>query len=82
MASSAPLQGTDLIDCAKANSNKGIEVAAERCGYGRDLVTFERELKRAGDHIGVELNSFNDLARGSAKPEVGEVVSPDSLSQL
>lgn len=61
MASSAPLQGSELIDCARANGNKGIAIAAQRCGYGDDLAIFEQELKKAGEAIGVEIQSFDDL---------------------
>lgn len=82
MASSAPLQGTDLIDCAKANATKGIEVAAQRCGYGEDLATFEHELKQAGNYIGVEIHSFNDLIASQSEQEPGIEVSPDSPTQL
>ncbi|MBD2104981.1 hypothetical protein [Leptolyngbya sp. FACHB-261] len=83
MASIAPLQGSELIDCARANFKKGIQVAAERCGYGEDLQTFERELKKACDHIGVEIGSFQDLTPdGQREQEPGMVVSPDTVGQL
>lgn len=39
MALSERLYGTDLIDCTKANGEKGIEVVAQRCGYDQDLAT-------------------------------------------
>lgn len=61
MASSKPLQGTELIDCAKANAKKEIEVVSERCGYGEDIAQFEEELKKACDSIGIEINDFEDL---------------------
>ena len=32
MTASAPLHGTELVDCAQANANQGIEVAANLCG--------------------------------------------------
>lgn len=84
MASPAPLKGTDLIDCAKANASKGIEVAAQRCGYGEDLATFERELKQAGNYIGVEIHSFGDLSTDQQKreQEPGIEVAPESPTQL
>jgi hypothetical protein len=84
MASPETLYGTDLIDCAKANSNQGIEVAAERCGYGNDLATFERELKKAGEHIGVEINSFGDLGAPTpfSQKDLGIVVAPDDPDDL
>lgn len=43
MTSSAPLHDNELIDCAKANAKKTIEVVSERCGYGKDIDRFERE---------------------------------------
>lgn len=82
MTSSAPLRGTDLIDCARANAKKGIEVTAQRCGYGSDLATFERELQQAGKHIGVEIHGFDDLTHPGKAKQAGEAVGPDSLSEL
>lgn len=84
MASSAPLHGSELIDCARANASKGIEVASQRCGYGDDLSTFERELKKACDSIGVEIENFQDLAedRTESKKEQGVEIAPDTPTQL
>lgn len=83
MTSSAPLQGTDLIDCARANATKGIEVAAQRCGYGEDLPTFEHELSKAGDYIGVEIHSFDDLITDQTnRGESGVEIAPDTPTQL
>ena len=82
MTSSAPLKGTDLIDCARANAKKGIEVTAQRCGYGSDLATFERELQKAGDHIGVEIHGFDDLTHSGEVKQAGEAVGPDTISEL
>lgn len=83
MASSAPLSGTDLIDCARANATKGIVVAAQRCGY-EDMATFERELQKAGEHIGVEINSFANLIAGGkdSKQEQGVEVAPETPTRL
>lgn len=61
MASSTPLLGTDLIDCAKANAKQGIETAAYLCGYGDKLDTFKQELKKACDNIGVHIYEMSDL---------------------
>jgi hypothetical protein len=61
MGSSEPLQGIELIDCAKANVHEGAAIAAERCGYGNDLEMFEQQLEKAGKAIGVDIQSFNDL---------------------
>jgi hypothetical protein len=82
MTSSAPLRGTDLIDCARANAPKGIEVAAQRCGYGSDLSTFEHELQKAGDRIGVEIHGFTDLLHPGEAKQAGVEVGPDTLSEL
>lgn len=82
MATTAPLTGSELIDCAKANSTKGVEVAASRCGYS-DIMTFEAALQKAGKHIGVEINGFEDLLYSpNDRQEIGVEVSPDSLSEL
>lgn len=82
MASTAPLTGSELIDCAKANGPKGVEVAASRCGYSNDVAAFETALHRAGEHIGVEINSFADLIHPPVPQETGVEVSPESLSEL
>lgn len=37
MTSAKPLQGLDLIDCAKANASLGIDNAARNCGYGENV---------------------------------------------
>lgn len=83
MAATTPLTGSELIDCARANGSKGINVAAERCGYGNDTLSFETALQQAGEHIGVEIASFEDLIKPpSERQESGVEVAPDSLSQL
>lgn len=78
-----PLTGTELIDCAKANSNAGIKLAAERCGYKQDLEAFERQLKQDCDEIGIDISSFKDLI-GMEQPMTlpGVEIAPDSKSQL
>jgi hypothetical protein len=84
MASFSPLQGTDLVDCARANASKGIEVAAQRCGYDEDLATFERELKKAYDSIGIEIQGFDDLTANQShnEQEQGVGIAPERLTQL
>ncbi|MEK0189651.1 hypothetical protein, partial [Microcoleus anatoxicus] len=61
MASSQPLTGLELIDCAKANAPQGIATAAQLCGYGSDLNKFDRELKLACQNIGVQFQELSDL---------------------
>lgn len=61
MTSSVPLHGPELIDCARSNVKKEIEVVSELCGYGKDIIAFEQELKKACDLIGLEIESFKNL---------------------
>jgi hypothetical protein len=61
MESSKPLKGLELIDCARANGNESIAIAAERCGYSNNTEMFEEELEKAGEAIGVEIQNFSDL---------------------
>lgn len=80
---SSPLHGTDLIDCAKANANKGIEVASQRCGYENDITTFERELKKAYDYIGVEFQGFSNMTVDrTTEQEAGVIIAPETRTQL
>lgn len=86
MASTTPLKGSELIDCAKANAELGTEVACERCGYGDDLDTFGQQLKQACQDIGVEIESIEDLITDTRQslfqpPDVVEI-GPDTPSQL
>jgi len=84
MASSQPLTGIELIDCAKANAQQGIATAAKLCGYGGDLNTFERELKQACQDIGVEVKELSDLitAQQMMKQGMGIEIAPDTPSEL
>ena len=82
MASTAPLTGSELIDCARANGPKGVEVAASRCGYD-NVPAFETALQKAGEHIGIEINSFEDLiSPPDDRQESGVEVAPESLGEL
>ena len=84
MASPTPLHGTELIDCAQANANQGIEVAANLCGYSGDIVTFDRELQAAAHQMGIKLHGFQDLMKKAQveTPPHGEIVAPDSSTEL
>lgn len=83
MASPKPLTGAELIDCARANNTQGIEIAAQRCGYGEDFATFELELQKAGEHIGTKINSFADLIQAPKdRRNTGVTFAPDSPTQL
>lgn len=84
MASSQPLTGIELIDCAKANAQQGITTAAELCGYGSDLNTFDRELKQACQNIGVDVKELSDLITPQhlMQQGAGIEVAPDTPSEL
>jgi len=84
MASPTPLQGIELIDCAKANAKQGIVVAAEQSGYGQDISTFQQELKKACQGIGVEIDELSDLItdQQTVRRDGGIEVAPDTPSEL
>lgn len=85
MASSTPLQGTELVDCARANAQQGIETAALQCGYGDDLNTFSRELKAACEQMNLQVKELSQLITEQdmiLQMGGGEVVAPDTASEL
>lgn len=85
MASPTPLQGTELVDCARANAKQGIETAALQCGYGKDLNTFARELKQACEHMNLQVKELSELITDQdmlLELGTGEVVAPDTPSEL
>lgn len=85
MASPTPLQGTELVDCARANAKQGIETAAYQCGYGDDLNTFARELKQACEQMNLQVKELTELITDQdmlLQLGTGEVVAPDSPSEL
>lgn len=84
MTTTAPLTGSELIDCAKANAKFGLEVTSQRCGYGSDTAAFEQALAQAGEYIGVQIHSLSDLdtdTRRSLEPQ-GIEIGPDTATQL
>ncbi len=84
MASSTPLMGTDLIDCAKANAKQGIETAAYLCGYGKNLDNFKQNLVQACDNIGVQIYELSDLItdQQTVKESGGLEIAPETPSNL
>ncbi len=85
MASSTPLQGTELVDCARANAKQGIETAALQCGYGDDLNTFSRELKAACEQMNLQVKELSELITDQEmilQMGTGEIVAPDTASEL
>lgn len=84
MAAPTPLKDTDLVDCARANAKQGVTTAAELCGYGNDIKTFQHELKKACDRMGVKFNELSDLITDQEEMLKlgGEIVAPDTASEL
>ena len=85
MTSPTPLQGTDLVDCARANAKQGIETAALQCGYGKDLNTFARELKQACQQMNLRVKELSELITDQEmllQLGTGEIVAPDTASEL
>ena len=79
-----PLTGTDLINCARANAEQGIEKTAQLCGYGDDVQQLKTALKHAGEQMGIELKSFRDLLEDPRKlrGRSGIEVAPDTNASL
>ena len=85
MASSDPLTGAVLVDCARANIGDGVTIAAERCGYGSDTDAFEAALRSACNEMGIAIDDFSDLVaedRQEKRTRDGIEVAPDTVSDL
>ena len=83
MASSSPLTGVILVDCAKANVDNGIDVAAHQCGYGDDTAAFQSALKSACADMNIDLKEFTELSIDKrVNQREGVEVYPDTTSDL
>ena len=85
MASTTPLKGTELVDCARANAKQGIETAAHQCGYGEDLNTFVRELRKACEEMNLQVKELSELITDQdliLNLGTGEIVAPETASEL
>ncbi|BAY08317.1 hypothetical protein [Calothrix sp. NIES-2098] len=85
MASTTPLQGTELVDCARANAKQGIETAAYQCGYGSDLNRFAKELRQACEGMNLQVKELSELITDQdmiLELGTGEVIAPDTASEL
>jgi hypothetical protein len=83
MASSSPLTGVVLVDCAKANAEQDVETAAQRCGYGEDVTAFETALRSACEDMDIDIKSFADLSVDrQLKRARGIEVAPDTQGNL
>ena len=56
-----PLQGRELINCARANASAGVEMAAKLCGFGSDTEKFQTTLKQTAEELELPLSSFKKL---------------------
>ncbi len=83
MSSKIALSGIELVDCANANSQQNVVIVAGLCGFDRDIEAFERELKKAGEEIGIKIPSFSFLMEISKPAQnLGTEIAPDSGSVL
>ncbi|AFY75681.1 MAG: hypothetical protein IGR93_04655 [Hydrococcus sp. C42_A2020_068] len=55
MSAAKPLQGIELINCARANAKLGLETATWQCGYGDDPQLFLQNLQFACHRIGIDI---------------------------
>lgn len=80
MTASKPLQGVELVDCAKANAKSGLEVTARQCGYGEDIETFWQSLQDACQQMGIQIQELTDLVsdRQVAQMSKGIEIAPDT----
>lgn len=84
MAAENPLEGLELVDCARANAKSGLTTATELCGYGNDVNGFQEALIQACSDMGVEIHELSDLVKDHPRVTLlrGEVIAPDSEGQL
>jgi hypothetical protein len=80
MASSSPLVGIELIDCAQACVQAGLQVAVQQCGYGKDFAAFQAALQQACQERGIEIETLQDFVHLTESP--GQEIGPQSFSQL
>jgi hypothetical protein len=85
MASSSPLTGVILIDCARANASEGLAITAQQCGYGNDIPSFQAALTAACNAMNISVQDIEDLAAAEQSqwhPEPGVEFSPDAPGEL
>jgi hypothetical protein len=79
------LQGTELVDCARANAKQGVKTAAFQCGYGDDLNLFTSDLQLACEEMNLQTKELSELITDQdliLQIGEGETVAPETLSQL
>ncbi|MBD1215951.1 hypothetical protein RI030_04135 [Aphanizomenon flos-aquae NRERC-008] len=80
-----PLYDTELVDCARANANQGIETAAYQCGYGNDINTFTQELRQACEKMNLQVRELKELITDQdiiLKSGTGQIIAPETESEL
>ncbi|BDA70270.1 hypothetical protein RIVM261_066940 [Rivularia sp. IAM M-261] len=85
MASLEKLQGTELVDCARANAKQGIQTAARQCGYGDNLNEFARDLRKACEEMNLQVTELSELITDQdmiLEIGEGEIVAPDTEGVL
>jgi hypothetical protein len=84
MTSSVPLQGLELVSCAKANAKQGLTITAKQCGYGENIELFQNSLKQAGQDMGVDIEDLSNLITAQQQiREMGEIeIAPDTTTNI
>ncbi|MGK7915659.1 MAG: hypothetical protein AB4038_08940 [Prochloraceae cyanobacterium] len=82
MKSTIKLHGIELLDCAQANAKSGLSTTAKQCGYGNNLLAFQKELQKAGSEIGLQISSLQDLILETKQIVQGKDFSPDTSEQI
>ena len=84
MASETPLIGVVLVDCARANAERGLAIATKQCGYGDDTESFQAALKSACSDMGVDIEGLSDLLESTQQPTrtIGIEIAPKTQSDL
>ena len=63
LSGAEPLQGKELVNCAKGNAYTGLANTASLCGYGTDVEGFRENLKQALSDLGLELGKIKSLQK-------------------
>lgn len=82
MTSPKALHGIELLDCAQANAKLGLSTATQQCGYGDNILAFQKELQKAGSEIGIQISGLNELIFETKGIERERDFSPDSSDQI
>lgn len=85
MASETPLTGVVLVDCARANAERGLAIATRQCGYGENTETFQSALQAACSEMGVNIHSLSELLETEQQQKSrqhGTVVAPETKDEL